>query len=115
MKRSKAELIRLLELAIRDVGDLDSNRFYLLVRDVVATGSPPQKIVAYAMLRFLPGGQPFCCGEPACYSRAFREEGLEDLAEFVARQMNIEDEIEVELKTAVEYFPDIEFANHKSV
>ena len=112
-RKSRAELIRLLELAIREVGNLDSTRFYVVVRDVEVVGSPPERLVAWAMVRFLPAGAPFCCGEPACYSRAFREEGRVELGEFVARRMNIEHEIDVELKTAAEYFPDIEFEMHK--
>ena len=111
-KKSKAELIRLLESGIREVGNVDARRFYVLVKDVITTGSPPERMEVYVVLRFLPGGAPYCCGEPLCYSRVFSEDGMEELGDWLARQMGLKQEIAVELKVGAEYYPDIEFKAH---
>jgi hypothetical protein len=110
-KRSKAALIRLVENGIRDVGDIPSDKFYVLVRDVDTTGSPPTRVVASVMVRFLPSGAPYCCGEPGCYSRVFREDGAEELGDFLRRKMNLRHMVTVELNVSVEYFDGIEFAS----
>lgn len=112
-KQSRAALIRLLETAIRDVGDIDSQKLYVLVRDVEASGSPPTRIVASLLVRFVPSGAPFCCGEPACYLRVFREDGAEELGDYVRRKMNLRHQVTVELEVSVEYFDGIEFAAHQ--
>ena len=112
-KHSKSELIRLIESGIREVGDLDSNRFYIIARDVVVSGSPPTSVQASVLVRFLPDGAPFCCGEPSCYSRVFRDAGMIELGDFLRRKMNLRHEISVELGVSVEYFEDIVFTDLK--
>ena len=113
-KHSQAALIKLLESAIQEVGDLDSKRFYLMVRNVEVLGSPPTNIRAWALLRFLPSGAPFCCGEPACYSRVFRQGAMEELGDFVRRNMNLQHDISVELNVEAEYFNGIKFSVNPS-
>lgn len=108
-KKSKAALTRLIEHAIRDVSDLPRNRFYVLVRNVVVSGSPPTHIVASVLLRFLPAGAPFCCGEPGCYSHAFCDSAAEDLGEYVRRKMNLRHSVTVAVRCDVEYFDGIAF------
>ena len=108
-KQSKAALIRLVENAIRQVGDIPRDRFYLLVRDIKTTGSPPTHITASVLLRFLPSGAPFCCGEPDCYSRVFCESGAEELGEYIRRRMNPRHTVNVVLQCDAEYYDGIEF------
>lgn len=114
-KQSQAAMIRLLESAIREVGDLDTNRFFLIVRSVVATGSPPHKLSAKVLLRFLPGGEPYCCGEPGCFSNVFRDDGLDELSEFIRRKMNLQHSVFVELQVSAEYYDGISFTSHRNV
>ena len=111
-KHSQAALIRMLESGIREIGDLDSKRFYIVVRDVKATGSPITKLQAFVVVRFLPAGGPFCCGEPSCYSKAFRDSGSEELGDFVRRKMSLQHEVSVELKVIVEFYDGIQFSQH---
>jgi len=108
-KQSKAALIQLLENGIRDVGDICSDRFYIIVRDVVVSGAPPKALVASVFVRFLPSGAPFCCGEPSCYSRVFRDDGADELGEYVRRKMDLRQTVTVQLDVSVEYFEGIEF------
>jgi len=108
-KQSKAALIRLVENAIRDVGDLPRNKFYVLVRDLDVSGSPPTHVVASVLVRFLPSGAPFCCGEPGCYSPVFCESGAEELGDYLRRKMNLRHTVTVALRSDVEYFDGIEF------
>jgi hypothetical protein len=108
-KQSKAALIPLVENGIRDVGDLPPNKFYVLVRDIDVSGSPPNKIVASVLVRFLPSGVPFCCDEPGCYSRVFCDSGADELGDYLRRKMNLRQTVTVELRCAVEYFDNFEF------
>lgn len=45
-KRAKAALLQLVDAAIRRQLDIDPSRYYLLVRDIVATGSLPTAVNA---------------------------------------------------------------------
>jgi len=112
-KQSKAELTRLLEAGIREVGDLDPRRFFIIVRNVVATGSPPSSLRASVLLRFLPGGEPYCCGEPGCYSTVFRVDGATDLGEHMRRKMNLRQTVSVDLHVEPEYYDNISFSSHR--
>ncbi len=111
-KHSHAALIRMVEAGIREVGDLPSNRFYILVRDVKVSGSPPTSMQVSVLVRFLPSGSPYCCGEPGCYSSVFRTEGIEELGDYLRRKMNLKHSVTVELKPSVEYYDDIAFTAH---
>ena len=111
-KHSQAELIRLLESGIREVGDLPKERFHVMVRAVKQSGSPPSRLVAAVVVHFLDDGKPFCCGEPACYSYVFRDAGLAELGDYVRRQMRLLQNVTVELKVDVQYFEGIEFTAH---
>ena len=109
-KQSQAELVRLLESGIREVGGLDRRRFFIIVHNVIATGSPPERLVASVLVRFLPDGAPYCCGEPSCYSRAFRDDGIAELGDFLQRKMNLRQTVSVELKVRTEYYDGISFS-----
>lgn len=109
-KQSQAELIRLLESGIREVGDLDSQQFFIIVSNVLVTGAPPENISASVSVRFLPDGAPYCCGEPGCYSRVFRENGLAELGDFMRRKMNLRQPVSVELNVHPIYFEGITFS-----
>lgn len=106
-KQSRAALIRLVETGLRDVGSISSDKFFVLVRDINVSGSPPSHIVAAVLVRFLPAGAPFCCGEPGCYSRVFIE--TEELGDYLRRRMNFRHSVRIELNCTVEYFDGIEF------
>ena len=108
-KQSKAALIRLVENGIRDVGDIPRDKFYVLVRDIDVSGSPLTHVVASVLVRFLPSGEPFCCGESGCYSRVFCNSGAEELGDYLRRKMNLRHTVTVELRCAVEYVDGIEF------
>ena len=112
-KQSQAELIRLLETGIREVGDLEPNRFFIMVRNVVATGSPPSLLRASVLLRFLPGGEPYCCSEPGCYSSVFRDTGIDELGDYMRRKMSLHHAVSVDLHLDVEYYDDISFSSHR--
>jgi len=112
-KQSRAALIRLVENAIFDVGEIPRHRFYVLVRNVRVSGSPPNHMAASVLVRFLPSGAPFCCGEPGCYSRVFREDCAEEMGDYLRRKMNLRHAVTAELEYTVEYFEGIEFtASH---
>ena len=108
-KHSRAELIRLVESGIREVGNLSTDRFYVIVRNVTVSGSPISSVVASVLVRFLPAGAPFCCGEPACYSNVFRDDGMAELGDYLRRQMNLRQSVSVEIKLDVEYYEGIKF------
>lgn len=108
-KHSKAVLVRLIEDAIRDVGDVSRKKVYVLVREIEVSGSPPIHIIASVLIRFLPTGAPFCCGEPGCYSRVFCDSCSEELGDYVRRRMNLRHTVRVTLHFDVEYFDGIEF------
>jgi hypothetical protein len=108
-KQSKAALIRLVESGIQDVGNIPSDKLYVLVRDIDVSASPPTDITAFVSIRFLPTGAPFCCGEPFCYSPVFSENGAEELDDYLRRKMNLQHAVHVKLKCEVEYFDGIEF------
>jgi len=80
-KRSKAEIIRLVEAAIEDVGG--TPKLNVMVRDVKVSGSPPEKIIAKVIVRFLKDAGPYCCGEPTCYSNAFTTNGEIEIGDFL--------------------------------
>ena len=108
-KHSQSSLVRLLENAIRDVGDIDSKKLYVLVRHVETKGSPPESLDVDVLVRFLAAGSPFCCGEPLCHSRAFGSAGGVEMGEYVARKMNLDQEVSVRLKVDVEYSDGVKF------
>ena len=111
-KKSQAALIRMLEAGIRTVGELDTKRFFLLVRNVDAVGLPPHTLHASVLLRFLPDGAPFCCGEPFCHLRVLRIDGREELEDYLRRAMNLQHSVNVTLKVFAEYYDGIEFTAH---
>lgn len=102
-------MIRLLESGIREVGGLQKERLFVVIRDLVANGSPPTRLRASVLLRFLPTGEPFCCGEPSCHSRVFRDEGIAELCEYMRRKMNLRHTVSVELNVSAEYYEGISF------
>ena len=106
-------MIRMLEAGIRDVGDVDPNRFCVIVRDVVVSGSPPTKLRASVLVRFLPAGEPFCCGEPACYSPVFSDEGAVELGDELRRSMKLQHTVSVDLCVDVEYYDGISFTGFR--
>ena len=79
------------------------------MRHVDAKGQPPESIVAHVLVRFLVAGSPFCCGEPSCHSRAFTDTGEVEIGKYLARKMNLSQEVSVRLETAVEYSEGVEF------
>ena len=108
-KQSTAALARLLECAIESVGDIPRDRLYVSVREVEACGRPLHLVTASVLVRFLPMGAPFCCGEPVCYSRIFSEETWDELGDQIRREMGLRQRVNVRLDIAVEYFEGIEF------
>lgn len=109
-KQSHGALVRLLESGIREIGDLRSDRFFIIVRVVVVSGSPPTKLLASVLVRFLPAGAPFCCGEPSCYSAVFRDDGAKELGDYMRRKMNLQHTVSVALNVAAEDYDDISFS-----
>ena len=108
-KQSKAALIRLIETGIRDVGDIPEDRLYVLVSDIDVSGSPPKEITAYVSVRFLPSGEPFCCGQPGCCSEVLRDSRSQELEEYLRRKMNLRHTVNVKLRCTVEYYDGIQF------
>ena len=108
-KRSASELRQLLANAIDVVGDIPRDRLHVNVRDVEAHGRPPEHLTASVLVRFLPTGSPFCCGEPACYSRVFDEHVWEELGDQLRRDMGLKQRVTVQLDVEVEYYDGIVF------
>ena len=111
---SRSKYTRVVEEAIRDTANLPPGKFYVLVRGVRAVGSPPSHLAADVLIRFLPDGAPFCCGEPGCYSRVFQEGGTEELAESVRRRLKLRQPLTIRLNCDVQYFEGIEFTAFQS-
>ncbi len=65
-KRSEHELKRLIEEAVTEECRLAGRGLWFCVDKLEVHGHPPEKIVVWATLHFLPEGSPFCCGEPDC-------------------------------------------------
>lgn len=59
LKQSKHELIRLVELAMREVGRFAERGVWLCVEELEATGQPVERIRVWVTLHFLPAGSPF--------------------------------------------------------
>ena len=96
-----------------ELGELEPNRFFIIKRRVLATGSPLSSLRASVLLRFLPGGEPYCCGEPGCYASVFRDEGVADLGDYLRRKMNLRQKVVVDLHVDAEYYDNISFSSRR--
>ena len=85
MKRSKQALVRLVELAMREVGQFADRGVWLCVDELEASGQPVERIRAWATLHFLPAGSPFDSDDPDLWVWPLRDEA----AEFLRVQMGL--------------------------
>lgn len=93
MKRSKAELKKLLEAAVREECDLAPGLWFC-VDEVVAHGKPPHRIEAWATLHFTDGGTPYCCGETECHMDLIRRQSA--VHDNIRRRMGLLQEVIVD-------------------
>ena len=110
MTRSQRELARLVEAAVTEICQLPRERFWFVVKNVVAHGHPPERLEVWATLHFLTAGSPFCCGEPGCHM-GLRGERLERVGDHVRRAMGLEQRVTVEFgkRNRVEYHEEVRF------
>jgi hypothetical protein len=110
VKRSQAELRRLVETAVAEACGLPRPGLWFGVDAVEASGQPPERLRVWATLHFLPAGSPFCCGEPGCHLALFGER-LAMVGEHVRRAMGLRQAAAVEFgdRVGVQYHPGVEF------
>jgi hypothetical protein len=92
LKRSKHELVRLVELVMREVGLFAERGVWLCVDELEASGQPLERIRAWATLHFLPAGSPFDSDDPDVWVWPLREEA----AEFLRVQMGLIQSVRLE-------------------
>lgn len=109
-KRSQHELKRLVEEAIAAMCDLPRPGLWLCVDAVEASGQPPERLRVWATLHFLPGGSPFCCGEPGCHLGLWGGR-LVQVADHIRRAMHLRQPLKVELsgQVRVNYHAAVKF------
>ena len=96
-KRSEHELKRLVEEAVADECKLAGRGLWFCVDKVEAHGHPPERLVVWATLHFLPSGSPFCCGMPECQLAMFIPGRLERIGDLIRRAMGLSQPVTVEL------------------
>ena len=69
-KRSEHELRRLIEEAVSFECSLAERGLWFCVDALEVRGHPPEHILGWATVHFLPAGSPFCCGEVECALRS---------------------------------------------
>ena len=67
MNQPEQNLSRLIEQIVTDDRDLSRRGLWFGVDTVEVKGHPPERVLVWATLHFLPAGSPFCCGEPGCH------------------------------------------------
>jgi hypothetical protein len=104
----EATLIRLIEEGISQIAKLSAHRFRFVVDSVERLTSPRLRLKADATLFFLRSGEPFCCGEPGCYSEVFLRPN-ELLGEFLSTHSQVRGPMTIALETTPAYFEGIRF------
>lgn len=99
-KQSQAELHRLVEQAISEICETTSHNLWFCVDEVQAKGKPPHRLNVWATLHFLPGGPPFCCGEPRCHLWLFGVK-LAQVGEHIQRAMGLKQKVTVNFKDQI--------------
>lgn len=79
MKRSKHELVQLVEEAMQEVGRFADRGVWLCVDELEATGQPIARVRVWATLHFLPAGSPFDSDDPDLWVWPLRTEAEECL------------------------------------
>lgn len=95
-KRSEHELKRLVEEAVAEECRLAGRGLWFCVDRVDTHGHPPERLVVWATLHFLPEGSPFACGEPDCQLGTFIPERLDRIGDHVRRAMGLTQAVRVE-------------------
>ena len=91
-KRSKHELKRLVETAIREVGRLADRGVWFCVDELEASGQPIERIRVWATLNFLQSGSPFDSDDPDLWVWPLRDQ----TAEWLSREIGLEQTIQLE-------------------
>jgi hypothetical protein len=108
-KGSQAELRRIVTAAVRKVCRFPRPGLWFEVTSILVKGHPPESLLVYARLRFLPDGSPFCCGEPTCHL-GLLDEHLREISEHVRRAMGLRQSVSVDFAAIVpEYHPGVSF------
>lgn len=107
LKRSHCHLKHLVEEAVCDRFDLGRRGLAFFVDELEVHGSPPERLLVWASLHFLPRGSPFCCGEPHCHV-PLRLQSRDEINDAVRRRMGLRSDVVVE-------FVAIRAAVHESV
>jgi hypothetical protein len=87
-------LKRIIEEAVCHVCDLPRPGLWFCVDEVEAKGRPPEQLIVWATLHFLPEGSPFCCSEPNCHvALQSGSEGRREVAGRVRRALHLRQEL----------------------
>jgi hypothetical protein len=100
-KRSQHYLKHLVERAVADVCGLPRPGLWFCVDEVQACGRPPERLIVWANLHFLPAGSPFCCGEPGCHLFLFGERA-DQVGEHVRHAMHLRQRVTVDFGDRIE-------------
>jgi hypothetical protein len=106
-KRSVHHLKKLLELTVTDLFQPSRRGLAFIVDELEVSGSPPQRLRAWATLHFLRLGSPFCCMEPSCHVPLFAHH-LESVSDELRRRMGLTQPVSVR-------FPDVAVVPHAEV
>jgi hypothetical protein len=109
-KRSKQELIRLVEEAVSEVCGLPRPGLWFCVDELETVGRPTSRLKIWATLHFLPEGSPFCCGEPGCHLGLFGNR-LIAVGEQLRRALGLRQEVAVDFadRIGVNYHEGVRF------
>jgi hypothetical protein len=94
----RGPLKRIVEEAVFHVCDLPRPGLWFCVDEVEAKGRPPEQLIVWATLHFLPEGSPFCCSEPNCHLGLHSGGDSErQVAERVRRALRLRQELSMDL------------------
>jgi hypothetical protein len=109
LKRSQAELRRLVEAAVAHWCGLPRRGLWFCVDHVEASGHPLERLKVWATLHYLAAGSPHSDSDPAC--TLFHFWRLEEIGEHVAKAMGLRQTVSVEFgdRIAVNHHSGVEF------
>jgi hypothetical protein len=105
-KRSKQELIRLVEKAVCAVGGFSDRGVWFCVDELEVFGQPIERIRVWATLHFLPNGSPFDSDDADLWVRPLKD----DVSEFLRREMKLVQIVTIEWKALIaSVYPGVKF------
>lgn len=96
VKRSKAELKRLVDGVIREHCETDGRGLTFLTEEIETHGHPVHTLRVWGALHFFARDEPYCCMEPGCHLWPF-EDRLARMETALRRAMRFEHRVALEL------------------